>query len=108
MKQLALVLALALNVASHPLSAETTGQDDVHEIVPRLLLDDPSARSDAIDRLVARGKPDVAAALIQVMRFVRDDGRIDAALAMLTGEQPGKGLGPMDALAAGASRNRAL
>ncbi|MGI9421314.1 MAG: DUF3179 domain-containing protein [Geminicoccaceae bacterium] len=93
MKQLALVLALALNVASHPLSAEMTDQDDVHEIVPRLLLDDPAARSDAIDRLVARGKPDVAAALIQVMRFVRDDGRIDAALAKLTGEQPGKDWG---------------
>ena len=76
--------------------------------MPRLLLDDPAARKDAIERLVERGNPDVAAALIQILRFVRDDGTIDAALAKLTGEELGKNWGEWTALAAGPSRDRAL
>ena len=64
---------------------------DVGIIAAKVLSGDPSARSLALQKLLDRGKPDVAAALIQVMRFIRDDDRIDQALSKLTGEEPGKG-----------------
>lgn len=93
MKHLVLSLALILHVGSQPLQAQTAEQKDVLDIIPRLLVDDPSIRKEAVDLLVERGKPDVAAALIQAMRFIRDDGSFDKALAKLTGEAPGKNWG---------------
>lgn len=59
-------------------------------IAAKVLAGDPSARSLALQKLLDRGKPDVAPALIQIMRFIRDDGSIDRALAQLTGEESGK------------------
>jgi len=92
MKRLVFAFALLsiLSISQQPLLAETAGQEDVRDIVPRLLLDDPAVREEAIDLLVERGNPDVAPALIQIMRFVQDRGRIDAVLAAITGEEAGK------------------
>ena len=90
MKRLVLTLALVLHVGTQPALAQTVEREDVLDIIPRLLVDDPNTRREAVDLLVKRGKPDVTAALIQVMRFIRDDGSFDAALAELTGEAPGK------------------
>ena len=39
--------------------------------------------------LRGRGKPDVVPGLIEVLRFVDDDGWIDRTLAALTGEERG-------------------
>ena len=91
MKQLILALTLSIVVGATPSTAQHIEQEDVRDIIPRLLLDDPKARFEAMDLLVARGKPDVAAALIQIMRFARDSDRLDAALAKITGEDAGKG-----------------
>ena len=93
MKRLVLTLALVLHFGTQPALAETAEPEDVLGIIPRLLTDDPAIRNEAIDLLVKRGDPDVASALIQAMRFIRDDGSFDAALAELTGEAPGKDWG---------------
>ncbi|MGI9485104.1 MAG: DUF3179 domain-containing (seleno)protein [Geminicoccaceae bacterium] len=93
MKRLVLTLALVLHVGTQPALAETAEPEDVQDIIPRLLTDDPAIRNEAIDLLVKRGDPDVASALIQAMRFIRDDGSFDSALAKLTGEAPGKDWG---------------
>jgi hypothetical protein len=90
MKHYMLAIAFLMVVNISGSIAQTPEQDHVIDIVPRLLLDDPEDRRQALDALVERGDPDVAAALIQVMRFVRDGGEIDAALSKLTGEEPGK------------------
>ncbi len=87
---LAFTLASALYLGSQPLLAQTAAQEAPGDIVPRLLLDEPGVREDAIDLLVKRGNPDVTAALIQVMRFVRDRRQIDAALAAITEQEAGK------------------
>lgn len=75
--------------------AEQAGDSQVSDaevalIAAQVLSDNPQTRSMALDALVARGEPDVTAALIQVMRFIRDDGSIDKAIAALTGEESGK------------------
>ncbi|MEM8948875.1 MAG: DUF3179 domain-containing protein [Pseudomonadota bacterium] len=90
MKSLLMMFALALFIGSQTLSAQTTETDDVLDVIPRLFADDLAVRGEAIDRLIERGKPDVAAAFIQVMRFIRNDSRFDDALAALTGETQGK------------------
>lgn len=51
---------------------------------------DDSRRRDALARLVARGKPDVAGALIDLMLYFSDDGdMIAAALRRFTGQSIG-------------------
>ncbi|MEM7043502.1 MAG: DUF3179 domain-containing protein [Pseudomonadota bacterium] len=92
MRRLFLALAVVTSAVTASGFAESA-DEDVLDLVPRLLLDDPAARADAIDRLLERGSPDVVPALIQVLRFFRDDGGIDEALAKLTGEAPGKDWG---------------
>jgi len=84
------VLLLGLWTSSLLIAAEDVSDEDVGLIVAQVLSDDPETRAQALDALVLRGKPDVAAALIQVMRFRRDDGAIDAAIAKITGEKSGK------------------
>ncbi len=47
-------------------------------------------RDEALAALRARGRPEVAPALIQALRFVHDDGgAIVATLEALTGARPG-------------------
>jgi hypothetical protein len=80
-------VALTLTAGDRPLFAQ---DQDVATLVPRLLNDDAAERRDALNLLVERGEPDVIAAIIQVMRYIRDDGEMDAALASLTGEASGE------------------
>ena len=82
---LLLPIALALPAGDRPLFAQ---DQDVGAIVHRLLDDNAAERQEALDLLVERGKPDVTAAIIQVRRYISDDGEMDAALAALTGEAP--------------------
>ncbi|MEM9442927.1 MAG: hypothetical protein AAGA73_20995, partial [Pseudomonadota bacterium] len=83
---LSFVTAIAVPADNRSLFA----QDHALSItVADLLDDDPAKRQNARDVLVRRGKPDVAAAIIQVLRFIQDDGEMDAALASLTGEASG-------------------
>ncbi len=84
---------LCLWIIPQSAAADETDGAAVGVIAAQVMSDNPATRSFALDALVARGKPDVAPALIQVMRFIRDDGAIDAALAKLTGEAPGKDWG---------------
>ncbi len=93
MKRLAFVFGLLLPAAltlpdgDRPLFAQ---DQDVLSIAHRLLDDDADKRQAALEVLVERGKPDVAAAIIQVMRYISDSGEMDAALASLTAEAPGE------------------
>jgi Protein of unknown function (DUF3179) len=64
--------------------------DEVSELVRQVLIPDPIPRQQFLMLLRGRGKPDVVPGLIQVLRFVDDDGWIDRTLAGLTGEAPGK------------------
>jgi Protein of unknown function (DUF3179) len=82
-----------------PLAQESSEQDpakiltaeEVAELVRQTFTPDPDMRRYILSALELRGKPDVVPGLIQVMRFMRDDGMIDETLAALTGEKPGKG-----------------
>jgi hypothetical protein len=93
----ALLAALMWPVAPH---AQQTSEEDpatiltaeeVAELVRQTFTPDPEMRRYILSGLQMRGRPDVVPGLIQVMRFMRDDGMIDETLAALTGEEPGKG-----------------
>jgi Protein of unknown function (DUF3179) len=64
--------------------------EEVSELVRQVFMPDPIPRQQFLLLLRGRGKPDVVPGLIQVLRFVDDDGWIDRTLAGLTGEAPGK------------------
>lgn len=87
---LAVALMSALHLNNQQLRARTVDQEGPGDILPRVLLEDPGVREKAIELLVKRGNPDVAAALIQIMRFVRDRRQIDSALAAITGQEAGR------------------
>ena len=86
-----IVAAVAIVLSNTPtLAAEDLS---VGALAARVLSDDPTERAEALAILTARGQPDVVPALIQVLRFVPDGAAIDAAIAELTGETPGKSWG---------------
>jgi Protein of unknown function (DUF3179) len=64
--------------------------EEVSELVRQVFMPDPIPRQRFLMLLRGRGKPDVVPGLIQVLRFVDDDGWIDRTIAGLTGEAPGK------------------
>ena len=64
--------------------------EEVSELVRQVFVPDPITRQHFLMLLRGRGKPDVVPGLIEVLRFVDDDGWIDRTLAGLTGEAPGK------------------
>jgi hypothetical protein len=64
--------------------------EEVSELVRQVFVPDPITRQQFLMLLRGRGKPDVVPGLIEVLRFVDDDGWIDRTLAGLTGEAPGK------------------
>jgi hypothetical protein len=80
---------LAQEAAEDP--AEVLSAEEVAELVRQTFTPDPEMRDYILSALQVRGQPDVVPGLIQVMRFTKDDRSIDATLAALTGEAPGKG-----------------
>ena len=64
--------------------------EEVSELVRQVFIPDPIMRQQFLMILRGRGNPDVVPGLIQVLRFVEDDGWIDRTLAGLTGEARGK------------------
>ena len=64
--------------------------EEVSELVRQVFVPDPITRQQFLMLLRGRGNPDVVPGLIQVLRFVEDDGWIDRTLAALSGEKPGK------------------
>ena len=64
--------------------------EEVSELVRQVFMPDPIPRQQFLMLLRGRGNPDVVPGLIQVLRFVDDDGWIDRTIAGLTGEAPGK------------------
>ncbi|MEZ5934582.1 MAG: DUF3179 domain-containing protein [Alphaproteobacteria bacterium] len=97
MKRLVHLLAAMVAALAFAGGADAAGgqhaDDDIGAIAARALASDPAERAEALDVLVKRGKPDVVAALIQAYRFVPNGADIDAAIAGLTGETPGKSWG---------------
>jgi hypothetical protein len=90
------LLAASMSAIVAPLAAEEAGAgftaEMVDELVRQTFNPDPVARYQVLLLLQRRGKTDVVPGLIQVIRFIRDDdGAIDATLAALTGEAPGRG-----------------
>jgi len=82
----ALALAAPVSAQQKPL-AEADLDQTVREVFAR----NPETRLAAMRQLVARGNPDVVAALIQAVRFVHDDDSILAwGLEQLTGETLGR------------------
>ena len=63
---------------------------EVSELVRQVFVPDPLMRQEFLMLLRGRGDPDVVPGLIQVLRFVDDDGWLDRTLAALTGEEPGQ------------------
>lgn len=80
-------------------SLDAEAQDRVREAgegieaqVRQLLVDDPERRREALAALAARGNPDVAAALIQTLRYIRDDDHATRdTLEAVTQARPGEG-----------------
>ncbi len=86
---------LILGVLAPPIAAEahetapTEADLAVERLVRQVLQPDPQVRGAALSSLAERGNSDVAAGLIQAMRFVRSDPAIGRALASLTGVDHG-------------------
>jgi hypothetical protein len=64
--------------------------EKVAELVRQVFIPDPVMRQQFLMILRGRDNLDVVPGLIQVLRFVDDDGWIDRTLAGLTGEERGK------------------
>jgi hypothetical protein len=92
--RLAGVLAGSVLLLSPALADERPLQDlppeEVSELVRQVFVPDPVTRQQFLMILRGRDNPDVVPGLIQVLRFVEDDGWIDRTLAGLTGEERGK------------------
>jgi hypothetical protein len=92
--RLAVALAASALWLGSALADEQPLQDlppeEVSELVRQVFVPDPITRQQFLMLLRGRGKPDVVPGLIEVLRFVDDDGWIDRTLAALTGEAPGK------------------
>jgi hypothetical protein len=71
-----------------PIQAQSDQADPVVMALEMFIVD-PRARERAVAALVTRGKPDAVPALIQALRFFRDDPAILTALRTLTGADPG-------------------
>ena len=88
-----------LLIAVISFSWSAVAQDRVREAgesieaqVRQLLVGDPELRHEALTALTERGNPDVAAALIQTLRYFRDDDHgIRDTLEAVTKAQPGEG-----------------
>ena len=88
-----------LLIAVISFSWSAVAQDRVREAgegieaqVRQLLVGDPERRHEALTALTARGNPDVAAALIQTLRYFRDDDHgIRDTLEAVTKARPGEG-----------------
>ena len=76
-------------LASLPPLRAAAPEADADELARRLFLRDPSEHRAALAEIVARGNPNMAAALIQLLRFVRDDEAVIEALESLTGTSVG-------------------
>ncbi|MCH7929550.1 MAG: DUF3179 domain-containing protein [Proteobacteria bacterium] len=84
------LLLLAAPLNARPSASGALAPEAVERIVRDVFEGDPAIRRSALERLEARGNPDVAPALIQALRFIGDDGRaIVGTLEALTGARPG-------------------
>ena len=84
---------VACLVAAAGASAQEAGGgagEELDRLVRQVFARDTGVRGAALAALAERGGPDVAAALIQALRFVPDDdGAIQATLETLVGARPG-------------------
>ena len=78
----------ALGVSGLPL-APAAALDAEADALARRLFDGPGARQATLDAIAARGRPDLAAALIQALRFQRPGDAIIDTLEKITGASPG-------------------
>ena len=87
-----ILAAVVLTFSLYAVAQDRTGESpsDVELLVRRVLASDPERRREALNALAVRGKPDVAAALIQALRYFRDDdGAIASTLVAITNARPG-------------------
>ena len=71
-------------------ASDELAPEALERLVGQVIFGDSSKRRKALEALEERGNADVVPALIQALRFVRDDARaIVATLAALTDERPG-------------------
>jgi len=83
-------LMLVAGLTLIALSAAAAEPEPAGDLVRQAFNSNPAVRADALAKLEARGKPDVAAGLIQALRFVNDrDGAIGTTLRRLTGASYG-------------------
>ena len=89
LRRASLLACLLVPAAARAQEGDAPASVELGRLV-RQVLDGPVMRAEALRTLAERGKSDVAAALIQALRFVRDDdGAIRATLAALTGADVG-------------------
>ena len=89
----AIILVTAVFTLSTDSAAQQradTSPNEVETLVRQALVSDPERRREALKALEERGKPDVAAGLIQMLRYFRDDDRaIVNTLEAVTNARPG-------------------
>ncbi len=78
----------ALGLSGLPL-APAAALDEEADALARQLFSGPGARQPALDAIAARGKADLAAVLIQALRFQRGGDAINDTLEKITGASPG-------------------
>ena len=82
------LLVCVLSPVTAPVRAQSVEADPV-VLATAMFTMNPLARERAVATLVERGNPDAVPALIQALRFFREDPNIAAALQTLTGVNPG-------------------
>ena len=89
-------VAFGLLLLTHPIFALAQDKapagmppEAVQRLARQVFTSDPQLRKSALEALEERGNPDVVPALIQALRFVPDQGAINATLVALVREQPG-------------------
>ena len=85
----AALLATGLMIAPSIAIAQDQTPATLPQLIGQTFSNSPGDRQQALTRLQARGKTDVVAALIQALRFFRDDGAIGSTLEALTGADHG-------------------
>ena len=64
--------------------------EEAAELARKVLVPNPASREVALMAIAQRGKPDMAAALIQLLRFISEDRAVQQTLEQITGASPGE------------------
>ena len=83
------LLALPALTGSGPAVAQEV-DEEAAALARQVLVPNPAAREVALMAILRRGEPDMAAVLIQLLRFISEDRAVQRTLEQITGASPGE------------------